>query len=416
MTDTVIRVENLSKQYMIGAAQPRYHTLRDQIADGLSSLIRRSGMHVSKENSIWALKKISFEVKQGDIIGLIGRNGAGKSTLLKILSRITQPTTGMASIYGRLASLLEVGTGFHSELTGRENVYLNGAILGMRKAEIERNFDAIVTFAGVEKFIDTPVKHYSSGMYVRLGFAVAAHLEPEILVIDEVLAVGDLEFQNKCLGKMGEVARQGRTVLFVSHNMGAISNLCSSAIWLERGKLIQCGDVASVVRAYVASSTEICGSETRRWSHLGTGEARIVSAKMLDIDGQECTTFSMGDTLAIEFDIEFCRSLPSAFVSLEIKRLDMGIHILHLESQDCGFSLQDISARRRRFRVEIPNCLLYPTSYQVILCVWSPGATYDYVSDLLNFSMVQSSVTKRTLPLSMHRQAIFYQPSHWCEI
>jgi lipopolysaccharide transport system ATP-binding protein len=242
MSDTVIRVDGLSKLYRIGRPEDRYKTLRESMAGAVKTPFKRAaklfrGQPYCAANmeTIWALKNVTFEVKRGEVIGIIGRNGAGKTTLLKILSRITEPTEGYAEIDGRVGSLLEVGTGFHPELTGRENIYLNGAILGMKKAEIERKFDEIVAFAEVEKFIDTPVKHYSSGMYVRLAFAVAAHLEPEILMVDEVLAVGDAAFQEKCLGQMGEVARGGRTVLFVSHNMAAIESLCSRAILLKTG-------------------------------------------------------------------------------------------------------------------------------------------------------------------------------------
>lgn len=257
MTETVIRVENLSKKYIIGHERERYTALRDVIANGIKSIGRR----FSKQEYIdpnteefWALKDISFEIKQGDRVGIIGRNGAGKSTLLKILSRITEPTTGKISIKGRVASLLEVGTGFHPELTGRENIYLNGAILGMDRAEIKKKFDEIVSFAEIEKFLDTSVKRYSSGMYVRLAFAVAAHLEPEILIVDEVLAVGDAEFQKKCLGKMEDVGKEGRTVLFVSHNMAAIQQLCGFGILLRQGTLLASGSMSQVISNYVNQS------------------------------------------------------------------------------------------------------------------------------------------------------------------
>ena len=257
MSDTVIQVENLGKKYIIGhQQQERYTALRDVMANGAKSLGQRLlkpwGKQIANPayEEFWALKDVSFEVKQGDRIGIIGRNGAGKSTLLKILSRITEPTTGKIRIKGRVASLLEVGTGFHAELTGRENIYLNGAILGMSKAEIKRKFDEIVDFAEVEKFLDTPVKRYSSGMYVRLAFAVAAHLEPEILIVDEVLAVGDAQFQKKCLGKMEDVGQEGRTVLFVSHNMVALKALCLKGIFLEGGKIKEIGLAKEVVAYY----------------------------------------------------------------------------------------------------------------------------------------------------------------------
>ncbi|MBD2357548.1 ABC transporter ATP-binding protein [Tolypothrix sp. FACHB-123] len=242
MSDTVIRVENLSKKYIIGhQQQERYTALRDVIANKAKVLIspfyNKTSKMLNSQEEFWALKDVSFEIKQGDRVGIIGRNGAGKSTLLKVLSRITEPTEGSIKIKGRVASLLEVGTGFHPELTGRENIYLNGAILGMSKVEIKRKFDEIVDFAEIAKFLDTPVKRYSSGMYVRLAFAVAAHLEPEILVVDEVLAVGDAQFQKKCLGKMQEVSTQGRTIIFVSHNSSAIANLCDRGLFLEKGNL-----------------------------------------------------------------------------------------------------------------------------------------------------------------------------------
>jgi lipopolysaccharide transport system ATP-binding protein len=251
--NTVIRVDGLSKLYKIGIARHQYGTLRDHIAEGLKSILRinRESARHDEESLFWALQDVSFEIQEGDVVGVIGRNGAGKSTLLKILSRITKPTAGLVEIHGRVGSLLEVGTGFHPELTGRENIFLNGAILGMKKVEIERKFDEIVGFADIERFIDTPVKRYSSGMYVRLAFAVAAHLEPEVLLVDEVLAVGDAAFQKKCMGKMGDVAGQGRTVLFVSHNMAAIQHLCNKVILLDAGKVAFLGSANEVITYYL---------------------------------------------------------------------------------------------------------------------------------------------------------------------
>ena len=256
---TALEVVNLSKEYRIGAKQNQFNTLRDSVMDvatapfrRLSSLMRGEAYGAAElSESLWALRDVSFTVQQGDVVGIIGRNGAGKSTLLKILSQITEPTHGQVRLYGRVGSLLEVGTGFHQELTGRENIYLNGAILGMSRADISRKFDEIVDFSGVEKFLDTPVKHYSSGMGLRLGFAVAAHMEPDILIVDEVLAVGDAEFQKKCLGKMSAVAGEGRTVLFVSHNLQAVRVLCKYGIWLEGGTVVQQGDVSSIVNNYL---------------------------------------------------------------------------------------------------------------------------------------------------------------------
>jgi lipopolysaccharide transport system ATP-binding protein len=287
-TQDVIHVENLGKKYIINhRSNGGYTTLRDRIIDTAkflrnSLLCKKTAIHSSEE--FWALKDVSFEVKQGDRVGIIGRNGAGKSTLLKLLSRITEPTTGEIGIKGRVASLLEVGTGFHPELTGRENIYLNGAVLGMSKIEIKQKFDEIVAFAEVENFLDTPVKRYSSGMYVRLAFAVAAHLEPEILIVDEVLAVGDSEFQKKCLGKMQDVSQQqGRTVLFVSHNMDAIQRLCSQCVLLEHGKLVAQGDTTSIVAKYLSNHS--CKASPKDWidvskaSRMGTGEARFLAVQ-----------------------------------------------------------------------------------------------------------------------------------------
>ena len=265
MSDAVIRMEGLGKVFRIGARHEGYKTLRDTLSNACTAPFRRirttlQGSRIkpsSDENTIWALKDLSCEVKRGEVVGIIGRNGAGKSTLLKILSRITEPTVGFAEIRGRVRSLLEVGTGFHQELTGRENVYLNGAILGMKKSETDRKFDEIVAFSEIEKFIDTPVKHYSSGMYLRLAFAVAAHLEPEILLVDEVLAVGDAAFRNKCVGKMGEVAQKGRTVIFVSHNMGVIQSLCNTGILLEDGRITFKGPTQQAVTKYLGSVEQL---------------------------------------------------------------------------------------------------------------------------------------------------------------
>jgi lipopolysaccharide transport system ATP-binding protein len=251
MNNIVLKAENLGKRYVIGAARIRYPTLREALASSIKRLSTPKNRRNETGNTFWALRDISFDIQQGEVVGIIGRNGAGKSTLLKLFAHITEPSEGRVSLDGRVGSLLEVGTGFHPELTGRDNIYMNGAILGMRRTEIDRKFDEIIAFAEIEKFLDTPVKRYSSGMYVRLAFAVAAHLEPEILLVDEVLAVGDAQFQKKCLGKMSDVARGGRTVLFVSHNMAAIQNLCTKAFLLDAGRLVTHGDVKDVVSEYL---------------------------------------------------------------------------------------------------------------------------------------------------------------------
>jgi lipopolysaccharide transport system ATP-binding protein len=415
---TAIRVNDISKKYTIGRLKRRHNTLRDEIVYGFRSLLerRRDAAEREAQRTLWAVKDVSFEVPRGDVLGIIGRNGAGKSTLLKILSRITEPTTGRCEIYGRLGSLLEVGTGFHGELTGRENVYLNGVILGMKKAEIDRRFDEIVAFAEVEKFIDTPVKRYSSGMHVRLAFAVAAHLEPEILIVDEVLAVGDLNFQSKCLGKLNDVARQGRTVLFVSHNMGAVTNLCTSGLWLDRGEVVMRGDAKTVVDAYIKKQPTFGDGYERDWKRTGTGDARIVRARLLDAKGDESTAFLMGETVVLEFDVEFHRSIPNVNLTIEISRKEMGMRVLHLQNDDAGLELRQDGPGVRRFRVEIPNCMLYPTGYEVMMCIWEPGRTIDAIEGVAEFSMIQSNVTRRTAPLTLHREAIFYAPSVWREM
>src|SRR2546421_7694958 len=334
MNDVAIRCEGLGKRYRIGERE-RYKALRDVITDGVAAPFRKLRGAVSAKRQaasnnghealayhspltttdgnghsltsdhrtptpdlFWALKDVSFEVKRGEVVGIIGRNGAGKSTLLKILSRITAPTEGEVEVKGRVGSLLEVGTGFHPELTGRENIYLNGAILGMKRAEINRKFDEMVAFAEIEKFIDTPVKRYSSGMYVRLAFAVAAHLEPEILLVDEVLAVGDAAFQKKCLGKMGSVAHAGRTVLFVSHNMPAIASLCSSAVLLDAGQIVSRGETRAVVADYLL--THVAKTGTATWDldkAPGDETARIRKIEVCDPDGTPKDSLWLGDTI-----------------------------------------------------------------------------------------------------------------------
>jgi len=308
----IIQVEKIGKKYILSHQRQSYYALRDVMADSVKRWGRKIIHPLASRRDpdptheeFWALKDVSFEINQGDRVGIIGRNGAGKSTLLKILSRITESTRGRVTLRGRVASLLEVGTGFHPELTGRENVYLNGAILGMSKANIKRKFDEIVAFAEVEKFLDTPVKRYSSGMYVRLAFAVAAHLEPEILIIDEVLAVGDAQFQKKCLGKMGEVGKEGRTVLFVSHNMTAIQNLCTNAIVLKNGRILTTtADVQNAVETYlsdVGTIKEI--SLVERKDRQGEGKILITGFKMFDNQGEEIYSLISGQT--VEFRIYY---------------------------------------------------------------------------------------------------------------
>jgi lipopolysaccharide transport system ATP-binding protein len=346
--NVVIRAEGLGKKYLIGhqAERERYVALRDAMARGASNFWRKTvgmarGRAVVAGDAIeefWALKDVSFEVKHGEVLGIIGRNGAGKSTLLKILSRITEPTKGRVTINGRVASLLEVGTGFHPELTGRENIYLNGAILGMTRAEIRRKFDEIVAFAQVEKFLDTPVKRYSSGMYVRLAFAVAAHLEPEILVVDEVLAVGDAEFQNKCIGKMSEVARGGRTVLFVSHNMPSVQQLCSSGMMLHVGTVAMRGGIEDTIAAYIGSLARVSDQELRlRKDRTGNGRLRVVGVTLHDDCGVRVAAAVCGFPLRlrIHYESEFQGSSRGVYVSFNLRN-SFGMRLTCFDNRQTG--------------------------------------------------------------------------------
>jgi len=327
MTETAIRMQLISKQYRLGAPQ-RHDTLRDKFMYSLQSRYRR--VDPSTARDFWALQDVSFEVTRGHVVGMIGRNGAGKSTLLKILARIVEPTSGTASLYGRVGSLLEVGTGFHAELSGRENIFLAGAILGLRKAEIDRLFDEIVAFAGVEQFLDTPVKRYSSGMYVRLAFAVAAHLDTEILLVDEVLAVGDAAFQKKCLGKMGQVARQdGRTVMLVSHNMAAIQNLCTEAVLLDGGRVVMYDQTAKVVSHYLERVVPAAVAESplaTRTDRSGNGRLRLTSFHIEDTTGARVGVVHSG------MDVVFVLGFQCA-AGERPKNVDIGFSLSSAEDQ-----------------------------------------------------------------------------------
>lgn len=361
MNNTVIRITNLGKQYRIGARKERYRTFRDSFAALASAQFRRfshGARQKKSESIIWALRNLDVEIRQGDVVGIIGRNGAGKSTLLKILSRITEPSEGKAEIHGRVGSLLEVGTGFHLELTGRENIFLNGAILGMKRSEIEANFDAIVDFAGVEKFIDTPVKHYSSGMYLRLAFAVAAHLEPEILLVDEVLAVGDAAFQKKCIGKMGDVAAQGRTILFVSHNLGAVRELCTTAIVLANGSLDFCGPVVDGLARY---SRNLLNNEEGNSGHYGWGFVGVNGNR----DG--CAVqINPDDEIVIESRLELKGDCVTgyAFALLEDS---MGDIIVHLRMDPFERSGAVMRTGGYCFSANLPSLWLAPGVYTLYM-------------------------------------------------
>ena len=326
MSDVAIRVQNLGKRYDIAAEKNRNDTLADHLNGRLRSVFRRDPGRQLGGNPFWALKDVSFEVGAGEIVGIIGQNGAGKSTLLKIISQITVPTKGSAEIYGRVGSLLEVGTGFHPELTGRENIYLNGAIIGMKKQEIRRRFDEIVAFADIGKFLDTPVKRYSSGMHVRLGFAVAAHLEPEILLVDEVLAVGDATFQRKCLEKIGDLAKSGRTVLFISHNMIAVNSLCRRVIWINGGEVVEDGPSADIVSRYLGKSMKNMDLSEELWEDPaqapGGDVVRLRSVQVRRRDGCQGEPLTMKTPFQVE--IEFWNLLPQA-------RLHVTLHLYTAE-------------------------------------------------------------------------------------
>ena len=320
MAETVIKVRNLGKRYAIGSALNSYRTLRETLSETLSISSLRKKVDDEMPDHIWALKDISFDVKKGEVLGIVGRNGAGKSTLLKVLSRVTEPTQGFVEVYGRVGSLLEVGTGFHPELTGRENIFLNGAVLGMKRREIESKFDEIVAFAEVEKFIDTPVKRYSSGMYLRLAFAVAAHLEPEILVVDEVLAVGDAGFQRKCLGKMSDVAKQGRTVLFVSHNMSAILRLTEETLVIDRGNLLLRAPTTEAVDFYLSRGLTQEGQRIWQPDEINKRSSfRPISMRILDDQGNIATSIRSIQPFAIDLSYE---------IKKPIKGLRVGIYLI----------------------------------------------------------------------------------------
>jgi lipopolysaccharide transport system ATP-binding protein len=382
MTEIAIRVENLSKLYRIGAAQERHDTLRDALAARL-----RRNEREAEPNTIWALKDVSFEVKRGEVVGVIGRNGAGKSTLLKLLSRITEPTSGRAEIHGRVGSLLEVGTGFHPELTGRENIYLNGVILGMKRVEISARFDEIVAFAELEKFLDTPVKRYSSGMYVRLAFAVAAHLEPEILLVDEVLAVGDAEFQRKCLGKMGDVAKEGRTVLFVSHNMAAIQRLCEKSLLLRCGELVASGPSHQVTGSFLGLGSGLATCWER--SSAPNSSVSIRRIELADHFGRPMAEVTTASDLAVAVDFRIER--PYRDLQMTVGLLDSySQSIFDSSPQDDGIAVPTLPGDYRAM-VRIPAGILMPTRYAIKVGFWQvQGGVLDYSGDL-QFSVVETS-------------------------
>jgi lipopolysaccharide transport system ATP-binding protein len=405
---SIIKVEKLSKKYILSHLQRESYTaLRDVISEKVKTIGRKvlhpftthhSPYTNSSQEEFWALKDVSFEINQGDRVGIIGRNGAGKSTLLKILSRITEPTTGSIKIKGRVASLLEVGTGFHPELTGRENIFLNGAILGMGRAEIKKKFDEIVDFAEIDRFLDTPVKRYSSGMYVRLAFAVAAHLEPEILVVDEVLAVGDTQFQKKCLGKMEDVGKEGRTVLFVSHNINAINNLCQKAMLLSAGQLVCQGNTADVVTSYLnlaevntSASAEFPDDPNKPYQIFGFS---IRASDGTLLDGPQ----EVEKPIILNLQYKLAEPLPGGYAVISLKN-QSGEIVLFLDNRDNRESVKFDEPGIIRTTIHIPAPLLVPGRYTVSASIARPPlGTIDVQLDVISFEVEDTNGIRKNRP------------------
>jgi homopolymeric O-antigen transport system ATP-binding protein len=392
----IIRVDGLGKQFRIGARQARYKTLRESIVSAAQSPFRKFNRDGKSEGrSIWALKDVSFEVAPGEVVGIIGRNGAGKSTLLKILSRITEPTTGRVELYGRAGSLLEVGTGFHPELTGRENIYLNGAILGMKRGEIDRKFDEIVAFAEIENFIDTPIKHYSSGMYMRLALSVAAHLETEILIVDEVLAVGDVSFQKKCMGKLEEVRSRGRTVLFVSHNVPMVMRLCSRAILLEKGRILEDGPSQHVTRHYLKSGSS--SPAERIWPDSqdapGDSVARLRAVRALDEEGRLTHTIDIRKPLLLEIEYWNLQTKVRPTAVFHVMNED-GIRLFATnEFNNSAWRERPLKPGLVRARCRIPGNFLAEGLFSIFAAVvtYNPDIIHVYVPDAVSVQIVDHS-------------------------
>ena len=391
MGQIIIKAEDLSKQYRIGVGGTSYGSLRESLTNALTAPFKKSSKWQTadhKRDTVWALKNVSFELKQGEVLGIIGRNGAGKSTLLKILSRITKPTSGRALVRGRVGSLLEVGTGFHPELAGRENIYLNGSILGMNRVEIERKLDEIVEFAEIDQFLDTPVKYYSSGMYMRLAFSVAAHLETEILLVDEVLAVGDSAFQKKCLGKMDNVSKQGRTVLFVSHNMAAVQQLCNTGVVLDSGQVSFVGDVANAVKIYTqASQLQQNQNLAERTDRSGSQWLKFTKVMLCDKDGKNLQQILSGDDLFIRLYYISSKELQGATVNVAFNvRSDQGYLLTNLNSVDTKSEIMDIH-RSGFFLCQWPQFNLRSGSYECALFCSINGEIVDWLQSAFTISV-----------------------------
>jgi lipopolysaccharide transport system ATP-binding protein len=382
-SDTVIKVEGLSKHYILNKqAQQKSDTLYENFIHGLKNI--KQITQKKETQDFWALKDVNFEIQQGDRVGIIGRNGAGKSTLLKILSRITPPTKGKIEYTGRLAALLEVGTGFHGDLSGRENIYLNGSILGMTKHEIDRKFDEIVSFSEIEKFLDTPVKRYSSGMYVRLAFSVAAHLEPEILIVDEVLAVGDAAFQKKCLGKMNDVStKEGRTILFVSHQMGAIQNLCNKGIYLRSGEMINYGEISDVIKNYLAVGNSSSNSVFTFEEQVNYKKSNIyfTQVELRDKNGNLCSDYPVGDSIDIHIQFESLINIEGTVIGFGIlSSLDFPIVTCWSKPENFKIGINEVV-----FTFE--NIYLTPNVYKIAIGISRGNESLDYNNNSVSFNV-----------------------------
>ncbi|MFW6183120.1 MAG: ABC transporter ATP-binding protein [Chloroflexota bacterium] len=419
MSALAIQATGLSKEYHIGGLAEDFDRLSDQLLHMVTAPARRAGKMLrgqaasaaELDETIWALKDISFEVNHGEVVGVIGRNGAGKSTLLKVLSRITDPTKGEALLYGRVGALLEVGTGFHPELTGRENVFLNGAILGMRKYEIEQRFDEIVAFAELDKFIDTPVKHYSSGMYVRLAFSVAAHLEPEILLVDEVLAVGDIAFQRKCLGKMDDVAQEGRTVLFVSHNMSLVQNLCERGLFLEDGAIVADGPIDDAVDAYLQSLEQAqLESLVTRTDRKGEGKAHVVNIEFSDDHARPTGVLKTGSPAHFHFEVD--ETLPDLMLAFSIYD-HLGHPVAHFKSKHRGARDTVDAQRRRRFTCEMDELLLLPGHYHLNVSLIGDNRLQDFVEGAISFDVADGYIDGRPAVQDKKNRTRISLPHRW---
>jgi homopolymeric O-antigen transport system ATP-binding protein len=421
MSRLAIQVEGVGKRYHLGEGHGHgYPTmLSERLNAAFKAPLRRLLQHnaqpeANQRGGFWALRDVSLEIRQGDMLGLIGRNGAGKSTLLKVLAQITPPTEGRITVRGRVGTLLEVGTGFHPELTGRENVYLNGAILGMRRAEIAERFDQIVEFSGIGEFLDTPVKRYSSGMYVRLAFAVAAHLEPEVLLVDEVLAVGDTEFQRKCLRKIGDVAREGRTVVFVSHNLSAVQRLCDRTVWVDGGRMMEDGPTQDVVASYLRrmGPRQLGGEADVRQTELrvGTGEVRLTHVALLDHAGIPTDQLHLGEPCSVAMTFEVREPIEEVTAEVGISTAE-GIRIVTMLSSDGGEMLS-LEPGSHRVCADF-NLSLLPGDFTIDAGIHPPNRTFDFVERVLSFAVINvPHGDKPAYPWSTTRGMI-RAPSQW---